>query len=361
MATQSNPNADIRVGLIGYGPAGAFFHAPLIDAAQGLQLTAIVTGNPERAAAAQKAYPQTTIYPSAQALWQAAATLDLVVIASPNSTHKPLALEALNAGLGVIVDKPLAATAKDAKDVIETAERLGLFLSVFQNRRWDGDFLTLQRLRDAGKLGDVRRFESRFERWRLEPRSGWRQSAAPEEAGGVLFDLGSHLIDQALTLFGPVESVYAELNERYPNSQVDDDSFVALTHCNGVRSHLWMSSVAPHAGLRFRVLGSQAGYCSHGLDGQEDALKSGARPDQSSWTDNLEITQGSLHTGEDQSVFDNDQGQYLSYYEQIANAIRNHTPAPVDPRDSVSMLAIVEAAQRSSSIGALVKMEPTPQ
>ncbi|GAB3111875.1 Gfo/Idh/MocA family oxidoreductase [Aestuariicella hydrocarbonica] len=354
--TQTTP---LRVGLIGFGLAGSVFHAPLIAAASGLQLTAIVTANPERAALAQATYPQATVYAQAQDLWQNRDELDLVVIASPNRTHKPLALEALNARLAVVVDKPLAVSAADATELAELAEQNGLLLSAYQNRRWDGDFLTLQRLLAEGTLGQVRRYESRFERWRPEPKPGWRQSGSADDAGGVLYDLGSHLIDQALTLFGPVTTVYAELDQHYPNACVDDDSFVALTHRNGVRSHLWMSSVAAHDSHRLRVLGSRAAYCSTGLDGQEAGLKAGMRPDQPSWHDNIIGTRGSLIIGDDRTEFANDPGHYLAYYEQVAQALRQGTRPPVDPRDSASMLAIVEAAQQSAASGQVVTLVKT--
>ncbi|ROU00483.1 oxidoreductase [Marinobacter sp. R17] len=347
---------DIRVGLIGYGLAGSVFHAPLIDAAEGMQLAAIVTSNPERAAEAQTTYPEATLYATPAQLWQAADTLDLVVVASPNRTHKPLAMAALHAGLGVVVDKPLAASAEEARELIEEAERLGLFLTVFQNRRWDGDFLTLQRLRDEGELGEIRRFESRFERWRPEPKGGWRQSGAPGEAGGVLYDLGAHLIDQALMLFGPVRSVYAELEHRYPDAEVDDDTFVALTHENGMRSHLWMSSVAPECAVRFRVLGSRAAYCSVGLDGQENALKAGARPDQSNWRDVVEDGEARLVAGSEEKPLDNDPGQYLRFYELVGQRFLAGEAPPVDPREALAGLEIIAAAQHASAEGGVVEL-----
>ncbi|WP_148862145.1 Gfo/Idh/MocA family oxidoreductase [Marinobacter fonticola] len=340
---------EVRVGVIGFGLAGSVFHAPLIDAANGMRLAAVVTSSPERAGEVRQAYPEVTVYDTAGQLWHHADTLDLVVIASPNRTHKPLAMAALQAGLGVVVDKPLAAHADDARELAEEAERLGLFLTVFQNRRWDSDFLTLQQLIAEGALGEVRRFESRFERWRPEPKPGWRRSGAPEEAGGVLYDLGAHLIDQALVLFGPVKSVYAELDRRYPDAEVDDDSFVALTHRNGVRSHLWMSSVAAQCGPRMRVLGSRAAYTSFGLDGQESALRDGVRPGQNSWLDAIQDGQGYLSAGSEERAIQNDPGDYLQFYEAVAAAlIEGHAP-PVDPLDAVAGLEIVAAAQHASA------------
>ena len=158
------------------------------------------------------------------------------------------------------------------------AEERGLLLSVFQNRRWDNDFLTLRALLADGELGEVQRFESRFERWRPQPKGGWRESGDPAEIGGLLYDLGSHVVDQALVLFGPALRVYAEADVRRPGAQADDDTFIAITHASGVRSHLYVSATTAQLGPRFRVLGSAAGYVKYGLDPQEAALREGRRP-----------------------------------------------------------------------------------
>ena len=203
----------------------------------------------------------------ADELFDGADRLDLVVVATPNRTHVELARRALEAGLPVVVDKPLAPTAAEARELAALAEARGLLLAPFQNRRWDNDFLTLRSLLAEDALGEVYRFESRFERWRPRPKGGWRESGDPEEVGGLLYDLGSHLVDQALTLFGPAASVYAESDVRRAGAGADDDTFIALTHDNGVRSHLWMSATAAQLGPRFRVLGSRAAY-----------VKSRARP-----------------------------------------------------------------------------------
>ena len=347
---------ELKVGLIGFGLAGSSFHAPLIDAASTLTLAAIVTSNPERAAQAKQQYPDARIYASPDELWQNASALDLIVIASPNSSHKPLAMAAMKAGLPVVVDKPLCASAEDGRELIAESKRSGVMLSVFQNRRWDGDFLTLQRLITSGELGEIRRFESRFERWRPEPKLGWRQSGGTEDAGGVLYDLGAHLIDQALVLFGPVEHVYAELDQRYPNAEVDDDSFIALTHRNGVRSQLWMSSVAAHSGPRMRALGSKAAFVSHSLDGQEAALRSGNRPDKPDWLEAIQGEDGVQVAGDDKQPVALESGAYIDFYEAIGAAIQKGTTGPVDPADAVAGLEIVAAAKRSSELGQVVSL-----
>src|SRR4029078_2646319 len=237
-----------KVALIGYGVGGRFFHAPIIAATRGLELAVIVTSNEERANEARAEYPAARIVRTAEKLFQNPSGIELVVISTPNRTHVPLALAALEAGLNVVIDKPMAPTAADARRRVKDAERRKLVLTVYHNRRFDGDFLTLQRLLRENALGDVHRFESLSERWRPNQKGGWRESNDPAEAGGLLFDLGPHLIDQALVLFGPVASVHAEIDTCRKNAGVDDDLFIALTHATGVRSHLWISALTAQLG-----------------------------------------------------------------------------------------------------------------
>src|SRR5690242_5601957 len=235
---------ELRGAVIGFGLSGSVFHAPLIAATPGMAVSTIVTSNPERAERAAEEYPQATVEPSADAVWERAEEHDFVAIATPNDSHVPVGGRAIEAGLAVVVDKPLAPASDAAQALVERAERAGVLLTVFHNRRWDSDQLTLRRLLREGALGDVLRYESRFERWRPEIRPGaWRDETAPQEGGGLLLDLGTHLADQALHLFGPAERVYGEVDRRR-GGPADDDAFLALEHASGVRSHLWMSSVA---------------------------------------------------------------------------------------------------------------------
>ena len=210
----SSRETPIRVAIVGYGLAGSTFHAPFIATTPGLEVGAVVTRDPERRAQARRDHPRARLFDTADELWAQADEVDLVVIATPNRTHVPLARAALTAGRAVVVDKPFAPTAAEAEALIDEARRRGLFLTVYHNRRWDGDFITLRRLVVSGSLGAVFRLESRFERWRPTPKGNWRERGDPAEAGGLLYDLGSHLIDQALVLFGPVRQVYAELDRR---------------------------------------------------------------------------------------------------------------------------------------------------
>jgi scyllo-inositol 2-dehydrogenase (NADP+) len=339
---------DLQIGLIGYGLAGASFHAPVLQAVPGLRLAAVVTSDPVRAAAVADRHDGAVVLPDADALWRSADALDAVVIASPNRTHVPLALAALDAGLHVVVDKPLAATAADARRLCDAADGAGRVLTVYQNRRWDGDFLTLRRLLADGVLGEVLRFESRFEKWRPDPKPGWRESDDPRDAGGILYDLGSHLIDQALLLFGPVRTVYAELDRRRPRVLVDDDAFVALTHETGVRSHLWMSAVAGQSGPRMRVLGTRGTWTKRHLDVQEAALRAGRAPQGADWGEEPEPAWGVLGAGDHSRPVPTVPGDYRRFYAGLVAAIRQGAPPPVDPRDAVASLQILEAARRSA-------------
>jgi predicted dehydrogenase len=343
------PSRPSRVALLGYGLAGSVFHAPFIATTEGLELAVVVTGNDERKAQALSEHPRVTVLPSADEVWARAGDLELVVVATPNSSHVPLAQAALDAGLPVVVDKPFALTAAEGRALVEAAGERGLLLTVFQNRRWDGDFLTLRRLLDEGRIGRVHRFESRFERWRPQVGSGWRERTGAEEGGGLLLDLGSHLVDQALQLFGPVRDVYAELDVRRAGAEVDDDDFLALEHESGVRSHLWMSALAADRGPRFRVLGDRAAFVKHGLDVQEDALRSGRSPTDADWGEEPQERWGRLVVGEEEREVRTEPGSYGSFYAGVARSLRDGAPPPVDPRDSVAVLEVLEVDRGSGS------------
>lgn len=339
----------VRAALLGYGLGGSAFHAPVLAATPGLEVAAVVTGDPDRAAAARARHPQAAVVGSADELWARADRLDLAVIATPNRTHVPLAMAALEAGLHVVVDKPLAPTAEEARGLVREARRRGRVLTVYHNRRWDADFLTLRRLVSEGALGQVHRLESRFERWRPEPKPGWRQDPDPAEAGGLLFDLGPHLIDQALLLFGPVRHVYAELDSRRPGSRVDDDAFLALTHESGVRSHLWMNVITAGAAPRFRVLGSDATWTKHGTDVQEGKLRAGGAVDEPEFGSEPPDQHGILHDGARASRTPSETGCYTAFYAALVRCLTEGGPPPVDPVDAVAGLEIIEAAHRQTA------------
>ncbi|MFJ3970652.1 Gfo/Idh/MocA family oxidoreductase [Streptomyces parvus] len=357
--------APLRVALVGYGLAGSVFHAPLVSATDGLVLDTVVTSNEERRAQARAAHPKVRFAASPDELWERADELDLVVIASPNKTHVPLATAALKAGLPVVVDKPIAGTAAEARELAALAEERGLLLSVFQNRRWDNDFRTLAALIADGELGEVQRFESRFERWRPQLKGGWRESGDPDEIGGLLYDLGSHVVDQALVLFGPAVQVYAESDVRRPGAAADDDTFIAITHENGVRSHLYVSATTAQLGPRFRVLGSAAGYVKYGLDPQEAALREGLGPVAGEpWGEEAEQMWGRVGSGESPLTGGGTPvrtlpGDYPAYYAAVAAAIRGTGDNPVTALQAAAALDVLEAARRSAREGVTVTLPGT--
>jgi len=348
--------ADLRVALIGYGLGGRHFHAPMIMAAPGMRLTFVVSANAERAAEARAGIPGVTVVNDAEELWRRAGDIDLVVISTPNRTHVPLAMAAIGAKVPVVVDKPLAATSDNGMRVVAAARKAGVFLTVYQNRRYDGDFRTVQALLARGTLGRVHRFESRFERWRPAPKPGWRESSDPEDAGGLLYDLGSHLIDQALVLFGPATSVYAEVRTLRQNVAVDDDVFLALSHANGVQSHIWTSMLAAEQGARLRVLGDRAMYTKWGMDPQEVALRNGAKPRSAGWGVESEEHWGRLADGDTVRAVRTDAGDYTDFYVDVARALRDGAPPPVNPDDAIATLRVIEAAQRSAREHAAVTL-----
>jgi predicted dehydrogenase len=327
----------LRVALIGYGTGGAVFHAPLISAAAELELAAVVTADPDRQASVRSRYPWAAVLSDPAQVW--ADSYDLAVITTPNARHVPLARAALDAGIPVVVDKPVAPTAAEARSLAG-----GPLVVPFHNRRWDGDFRTVARLSAEDTLGRVLRFESRFTRWRPQVKPGWKETADPAAAGGVLYDLGSHLVDQAITLFGPPLDVYAELDVRRPGAVAADDAFVALTHSGGVRSHLWMSALSADLGPRFRVLGDQAAYTTYGLDVQEEQLRDGTGPGDQGYGVTPPEAYGMLGTPGKARPHRTEPGRYQDFYPQVAAAIRGTAPPPVTLDDAVTGLEVIETA-----------------
>lgn len=354
-------DSELRAAIVGYGLAGAVFHAPLLAATPGMRVAAIVTANPERQAQARRDFPRAEVYPTTDVLLADPSRLDLVVVAAPNRAHVPVGVAALEAGLAVVVDKPMAPSVAEAERLIAAAATAGRPLTVFQNRRWDGDFLTVRQLIARDVLGPVVRLESRFERFRPAPKAGaWRERAAPEEAGGLLFDLGSHLIDQARVLFGDPVSVYAESATRRPGALVDDDTFVSLRFPDGQAAHLWMSAIPRQSGPRLRVVGLHGVYEKHHLDPQEDALRGGMRPGDAGWGTEPAACWGHLATEVGGLAFAGTAqtlpGSYETFYVLLRDALVAGGPVPVDPKDAVAALRVIEAARASARTGAVVAL-----
>ena len=336
----------VRFGLVGYGFGGRYFHAPLIASGAGTRLVGVVTRSPERRAEVAAEHPGVPVVYTVEDL--VALGVDAVAVSTPAGTHSAVTDELLRRGVPVVCDKPFALDADAARCTVELAERDGVLLSPYQNRRWDSDLLTVRRLLDEGRLGELRRVESAFERWAPDP-------APPAAGGGLLRDFGSHLVDQALFLFGPVDRVYAETHE--VADEAEDDVRVLLQHASGVRSQLsgaWRQS-AP--GPRFRVSGSEATFVlTAPMDGQEAALIAGRTPatEGDGWGREPEDAWGTLHVGGEREVVPSERGRWDRYYASFADAVRGRGPVPVDPWDAVATAEVIDAARRSAASGQTV-------
>jgi predicted dehydrogenase len=337
----------VRIGLAGYGFGGRYFHAPLLASAAECHFMGVLTRSAERRAAVHGDLPGRATFDDLEQL--ASAGAEAVTISTPVDTHIPLVLEALALGLAVVCDKPFALNAASARRAVEQAAGRGIPLTVYQNRRWDSDFLTVADLVRQGALGRVLRFESAFERFDPEP-------GPPAAGGGTLLDFGSHLVDQALHLFGPVQTVYAELNVR-SETALDDDMFIALTHRGGVRSHLRGSWAQGAPAPRFRVTGSSGTYFVEGVDAQEAQLLSGATPATLGTAWGLEPAErvSAVRRGSALRPIALHRGRWDSFYPAFAAAVRKQGPVPVDPRDAVLTAQVLDAARESARTGEAVQ------
>jgi predicted dehydrogenase len=340
----------LRVALVGYGSAGRGIHRPLLAAA-GASPMVVVTGNAERAAQVAAELPAARVVPDLDAAL--ALGIDLAVIASPSGVHGVNALACIEAGVAAVVDKPLGTGARQAADVVDRAATRGVPLTVFQNRRWDAENRTLARLLGQGALGDVHRFERRWERWRPVPKNRWRENAPAADGGGILLDLGPHLVDLALHLFGPVRAVYAETAAW--TTAAEDDAFLALEHAGGVRSHLAASSVAGAPGPRTRVLGSAGAYVVTGFESEPHAF--GGFDDAPGCT-------GWLVAGDVRTPVATQPGGPAEFYPAVLAALALADPAarqvamPVDPADAVATAQVLDAARTSAAQRRVVELTP---
>jgi predicted dehydrogenase len=339
----------IDVGLVGFGFAGRTFHAPVISAVEGLRLAAIVQRKGDEAA---QAYPAATIVRSLDELL-AISSIRLIVIATPNTSHFSLAKQGLLAGRDVVIDKPFASTYAEADELVAISERERRLLSVYQNRRWDGDFLTLQRLHREGQFGRVVLFESHFDRFRPHLKeNAWRERSEP--GSGVLFDLGAHLIDQAIMLLGEPEAIAADLRIEREGATVDD-AFDVVLHYSKSRALLRAGMLVSTQTPRFVVQGTQGGYLKYGLDPQEEALKRGERPGGEFWGYEAPERWGTLLKAQgDAFVTDKcptEPGDYRKYYENVRDAVLGSAALAVTPRQGLRTMRALELATESSRTG----------
>ena len=336
----------LNVAVVGYGLAGRVFHAPLVDSTPGLRLHSIVSS---RAGEIAADHPGVRSRADVGEVLEDR-SIDLVVVATPNDSHAPIARAALQAGKHVVVDKPFALHLGEAREVAEAARQAGKVLSVFHNRRWDADFLTLRALLGSGALGEVAELHSHFDRFRPQVPDRWRDRAGP--GGGLWYDLGPHLADQALQLFGPPLAVSADLGMQRDGATAVDYFHVQLRYPR-LRVLLHAGSLVPGAGLRFAVHGSGGSWFKHGLDPQEDALRAGQRPGDGAWGRDprpgtlLRVgTDGAVAADPAAPVLD---GNWPAYYAGVRDAILHGRQPPVTADSALLAMALIEAGQRSAA------------
>jgi predicted dehydrogenase len=334
------------VGLIGFGFAGRTFHAPVVSAVEGLRLAAILQRTGDDAA---QAYPAARLVRSLDELL-ALGSIRLVIIATPNTTHFELAKQCLLAGRDVVIDKPFAPTYAEAAQLVEFARPRNRLLSVYQNRRWDGDFLTIQRLISEGHFGQIGLFESHFDRFRPGLKANaWRERNEP--GSGVFFDLGPHLIDQAILLFGEPEAISADIRIERDGAMVDD-TFDVVLHYPRTRALLRAGVLASTQTPRFIVQGRHGGYLKFGLDPQEEALKRGESPTGASWGCEAPERWGTLSRAQGDSLATEacptDPGDYRQYYANVRDAILGTALLAVTPQQALRVMRALEVAMESS-------------
>lgn len=344
-----------NVGVVGYGFASQTFHVPLILATPGLELAAVSSSD---AGKVQAALPEVDVVSKPQALF-ARDDIDLVVIPTPNETHFPLAKAALAADKHVVLDKPFTVSVSEARLLKTQADENELLLSVFHNRRWDSDFLTLRSLLEEGTLGRVVSLESRFDRFRPEVRDRWREQ--PKPGGGIWYDLGPHLLDQACELFGMPRAILLDLANRREGARIDDD-FVCLLDYDGLRVELKASALVASPTPRFAVHGTRGSYVKYGLDPQEDRLKAGEMP-APQWGKDSRHGTLTLRDGEGEgaSLVSREQptlpGDYLAYYRGIVDALYGEGTNPVESEDALAVMSLIEAGLDSQRQGRWVRLK----
>lgn len=332
-------------GLIGYGLAGSAFHAPLIAATDGLDLVAVASSQAE---AVHARHPAARIHAGAEALI-ADPAVELVVIATPNPLHAPLARAALNAGKHVVVDKPFVADTADGPALIALAAERERTLGVFHNRRWDSDFLTVRRLIDEDQLGRLSLVEMHWDRFRPAIKTGWRER--PGAASGLLADLGPHLVDQTLCLFGAPDAVAADILIQRADAEVDD-AFRLTLHYGDLRVALAASSLVVAPRPRFALHGERGSFVKYGIDPQEAVLRAGGTPADPGFGVETPDLYGVLTDADGRAgPVASERGDWRAFYAGVARAIRDGAPAPVPAAEALAVLRLIDAARRSAADG----------
>ena len=336
----------LRVGIAGYGLAGRYFHAPLLKGC-GFEVVAIQTSNKERKQHALSDFPDTTVVATIQEL--VSKDLDLVVVASANLVHAEHAIAAINAGIPVVVDKPMGRTLTETELIVDAAKKASVGLSTFFNRRWDSDALTIKKVLASGALGEVHRIDSRFERFRPELNAtSWRENMSAADGGGQLLDLQPHLISTAIDWFGKAELVTATV--RSLRGGADDDSVLVLRHESGTMSYLSASAVVGAPGPRIRILGTKGALVINDLDPQEALLRAGKYPEGGTWTVPTN-SRAFIHRGDEVEEITSQPGNYAHFYKEVESAITSGSPWPVPHEDALLVARIIDQAREVGTRG----------
>ncbi len=342
--------SNIRTGIIGYGLSGRVFHAPFIDVVEGYELSKISTANPERMALAKERYPSTEIVPGGKEIIEDP-NIDLVLVTSPNTDHFRWAKEALLAGKHAVVEKPFTIDVAEADELIDIAKRQKKILTVYHNRRFTSDTKTVKRLLDSGLLGEIVDYETHFDRFRLDPRprGAWREEALP--GSGIFYDLGSHLIDQALWFFGLPTAVTAEINSQRPWAQMDDHFDVRL-HYPTFTATLKAGMIYRRPGPTYLLHGRNGSFVKYGLDVQEATLDGGAKPIGKEWGREPEEIWGTLNVEykgvKIQGKIESEHGDSREYFINLRDAIHGKAELAVKPEEAREVMRIIELAFQSS-------------
>lgn len=344
---------DLGVGLVGYGLGGRVFHAPFVQYTDGLELRSVVSAKPAKVHAD---LPEVSVVPAIEQLL-ADDAIDLVIVSSPDELHARHAIAALQAGKHVVLDKPFATNLADARRVADAADQAKRLLTVFHNRRWDADFLTLQRLLAEGTLGRIVHFESHFDRWRPEVSDIWKEA----REGGSWFDLGPHLVDQTLRLFGMPLAITADLAALRDDAPAPD-WFHAILHYRDMRATLHSSKLSADHRLRFAVHGTAASWIKHGMDNQEPAIAGGRRPGDEGL--GLDAESGILTTRVPRQatrIVPNELGDYGIFWRSLVLALRGSGPNPVPVAEALDVMAILQAGIESNRNGSTVRLDSAPR
>ncbi|KAI8388119.1 uncharacterized protein BYT42DRAFT_559010 [Radiomyces spectabilis] len=352
-------SAKVNVGVIGFGFSSRTFHCPLIVSSPYLHLSAVVERHSDKSA---QAYPGVKVVKSAEELF-GQNDIDLVVITTPNDSHFSLAKEAMLKGKNVVVEKPFTITSQEAEELVQVAKDTGKVCSVYQNRRWDGDFLTVKKLLAGGQLGRLVEYESHFDRFRNFSKAGWREKD-DQPGSGMLYDLGAHLIDQALDLFGLPKSVFATIsNQRQLKECNVIDDFTIILEYEGHKAFLRSSMLARTSPvLRFSLRGMNGAFIKHHLDVQEEQLKNGLTPSSAGYGVEDEARWGCVNTDVDGlhwvGKIETQKGDYLSFYNNVGEAILKKDPnhLRVKPEHGAACIRIIELAQQSSQEGRFIPL-----